>query len=275
VLTKAFSQVDQIVSDLALAIAEPTNYLITGRSGAGTLRYGDRLRAALSLHFDALGCKRFPYVPTGDAGAKITDLLQRALTDRNGPQRLLEKWTRERAITFDDGQPERYGLHLWLRSPYQRTEKLPHYELVLVGSSAFQTKEWWYTTRFVRIVRQEDYTAAQAVHQGVRVSANMGPKRTSRVWRGSFAIPITLRGFASQHKIGGEFADRLTIGALTLTTTRYVATPTAAELRREKDMDKHLSVVTYLDDVSDLTRLYESLEHAAELVLTALTKAAP
>jgi hypothetical protein len=119
----------------------------------------------------------------------------------------------------------------------------PTYSLTLVGSSAFESKDPWYIERIVPVAKETDYAAAQAVHRGLWVMANMGPKRTVRVWRGNVAVPIVLAGVASSEKVGDSLLDRLTVGALTLTSTRYIPAPEELDQVRERRPDLLLRLV--------------------------------
>ena len=227
IIVKSYSQVEQVVSDLSLALAEPKRYFGSADRGRNSLKYGARLDRALKMCYEAIGCKRNSFIPTGPSASAITEKLRTVLVHRKGPKKLLDEWTDGRRIKFDDGEPERYGIHLWLRRP-DPTAGAPTYSLTLVGSSAFESKEPWYIERNVPIDNETDYAAAQAVHRGLWVMGNMGPKRTVRVWRGNVAVPIVLAGVASSEKVGDSLLDRLTVGALTLTTTRCIPAPRRA-----------------------------------------------
>ena len=63
--------------------------------------------------------------------------------------------------------------------------------------------------------------------------ANMTPMRTTRIWRGSLAIPVVVHGTDSSKMVGEKLVDRVIVGALTLTSTKCVAKPTEEE--READ----------------------------------------
>jgi SIR2-like domain len=267
VLARSYSQVIQIIDDLALALLEPARYSTSRKHTSDDLRYGIRLRNAVEYCYETLGCSRRPYVPTGEAASKITDQLRQALSARNGPHQLLRKWASSHKMkNFPDGEPERYGLHLWLRA-LDKHVKSPTYSLFLIGSSTIENKDPWYSFRNVPITRPTDYAAAEAVFSGRKIVLNMGPRRTTRVWRGSLAIPIVLRGFGSTKTLRGELVDRITVGALTLTSTRYVADPSVEETKLDPSMTDNMSVIARLTP-EELVRLYDSLERAATALLS-------
>ena len=117
IIVKSYSQVEQVVSDLSLALAEPKRYLGSVSRGRTSLKYGARLDQALKTCYEAIGCKRNSFIPTGPSASIITEKLRTALYSRKGPKKLLDQWTDRRGIKFSDGEPERYGIHLWLRRP--------------------------------------------------------------------------------------------------------------------------------------------------------------
>jgi hypothetical protein len=262
IIVKSYSQIEQVVSDLSLALAEPKRYFDSASRGRASLKYGARLDQALKTCYEAIGCNRNSFIPTGPSARNITEKLRTALASRKGPKKLLDEWTARRGIKFPDGEPERYGIHLWLRRPDSTGE--PTYSLTLVGSSVFESKEPWYIERTVPVGSETDYAAAQAVHRGLWVMANMGPRRTVRVWRANVAVPIVLTGVASAAEVGGYLLDRLTVGALTLTTTRYIPAP--EELAADPSMHENSSVITHLD-AEALNELLARLVWAANKVL--------
>jgi hypothetical protein len=117
IIVKSYSQVEQVVSDLSLALVEPERYFGSAGRGRNSLKYGARLDQALKTCYEAMGCKRNSFIPTGPSASTITEKLRTALASRKGPKKLLDEWTADHGIKFADGEPERYGIHLWLRRP--------------------------------------------------------------------------------------------------------------------------------------------------------------
>lgn len=259
ILLKSRSQVDQVLSDLALASAEPKFYLRAPRGGKnGSLYYGHRADRAIKLCYEAIGCFRAPYVPSGDAATKITDTLRAALTRRGGPQAILRKTAERLGVQYAFGQ-ENFGLHLWLRR-LDRDAECPTYSLALVGSSAYEARDSWFARRNISIVQNTPYAAAQAVFEGNYVATNLNESANGGVWRGVVAIPIEIVGTTSPSQIGGQPLDRITVGALTLDSDHFVEE--SAAVRADPELAKRLGVISKLgrDDTLALRKaLYETV----------------
>ena len=259
VLVKSYSQVEQVISDLALAVGEPKRYSPKGMRGK-ELRYGDRIWLALRLCYEAVGCSRPPYIPIGEAASAITERLRTALVGSGGPKELLDTWSSRYGVRELQGEEENYGLHLWLRRWEHESKAVP-YQLALIGSSSFESKEPWYIKRILPITENTEYAAVEAVYTGVRVASNVSADRHSRVWRGNVAVPIVLYGTSSTAEVHSEALDRVTVGVITLTSTRYVR----EELNRGIDR-KQVGILGNLDS-RELDQLVSSMYRAALNVL--------
>ncbi|MDG4669370.1 SIR2 family protein [Mycobacterium sp. 236(2023)] len=254
ILLKSFSQVNQVVADMSLALRYPDLYKSRPSGGRPSLRYGNRYKSAISTAYGWLGLDRPPYVPVGDASAEITERLRAGLS----PIRTyLRRVARGHGLSYPRGAEENFQLCLWLRR-LDAVSHGPTYSLELIGSSTFQNREPWAMRREVPISSDSPYAAAQAVFDGLPITTNLDGSRNSGLWRGVIAVPITVGGFAVDGEESGQMLDQLTIGALTLDSTHY-ADGTDAEANEE--MSRRLGVLSYLDENETdalLTKIYQA-----------------
>jgi hypothetical protein len=218
ILLKSYSQLSQIVSDLALAIEQPQRYS-EAASEEDSLVYGVRFRRDLSVLYENLGCNTAPFVPTGPAAEEITQKLRAALV---APREFLQEKTREYATTLMEDEEEHFQLCLWLRQHHAASNR-PNYSLELLGSSTFYSYDPWATRCNVDIKYNSTYAAAQSVYRGITVSTNLEPQNNAGIWKGVLAIPIHLGQSTITKPLGGDALDQLTFGALTIDSTRFVA----------------------------------------------------
>jgi SIR2-like domain len=218
ILLRSYSQLNQVVSDLGLAITEPDLYS-TDAPEEQSLIYGIRFERSLSALYDRIGCNKEPFIPTGEAAGQITQRLRDALA---APQAFLDEKNREYATALIPEEEEHFQLCLWLRRQ-DRANSPPSYSLELVGSSTFQSYEPWALQCNVDIKYNSTYAAAQAVYRGITVSTNLEPQNNAGIWKGVLAIPIRLGGSNITTVLGGDALDQLTVGALTIDSTRFVA----------------------------------------------------
>lgn len=261
IFLKSYSQLNQVISDLALASVEPDRYL-TNTDAPDSLTYGSRLTRALNECYAAIGCSPTDWVPSGKAGVAFNDRLFKALSIDGGPFDVLKRMSQlYRATKLGGPDGENFGLSLWLRTRDQLTAK-ESYSLCMVGTSAFTHREEWSMRREIPISEDTPFAAAQAVFQGSRQVANVIPSPTSRMWRGVVAAPVLLVASGSDKSINGEPADILTIGAVTLNSTHLV---TDVEDGEEPDPDE-FSIIKRLK-AAHYDELIASLQKAAEFVL--------
>jgi hypothetical protein len=218
ILLRSYSQLNQVVSDLGLAIVEPDLYS-THAPEEQSLIYGIRFERSLSALYDRIGCDKEPFIPTGEAAGQITQRLRSALA---APRAFLDEKIREYATAAISEEEEHFQLCLWLRRP-DRANNQPSYSLELVGSSTFHSYEPWALQCNVDIKYNSTYAAAQAVYRGITVSTNLEPQNNAGIWKGVLAIPIRLGGSNVTTVLGGDALDQLTVGALTIDSTRFVA----------------------------------------------------
>lgn len=220
VLLKSYGQVAQVLSDLALACADP-EYL---GGSTSTLQYGSRLRAALQQMYRSLGASPPDFELSTAAARNLTDNLRRALEGEGGILELLREISVEYRVAEETGAGnERFGLHLWLRTTsVADTSSEPEYGLRLMGSSTFEARDQWFLRRQCLVGRDSPYASAQAVYRSRDLKANLSPSANSRIWQGVVAVPVVLAGSASRVSVRGELLDQLTVGAITLDSTRPV-----------------------------------------------------
>ena len=260
IILKSFSQVNQVVADLALALQYPELYKSRPTGGRTSLRYGNRYKSAILACYGWLGCDRAPYVPVGDVSAGITGRLGAALSPiRNFLRRLAKGY----GLTYAKGDEENFQLCLWLR----RLDAMSHgptYSLELMGSSTFQNREPWAMRRKVPISSDSPYASAQAVFNGLPITTNLDGSKNSGLWRGVLAVPITLGGFASPGEEANQPLDQLTVGALTLDSTYYVD---GSEAEADSEIGQRLGVLSYLDEKGTAELLTKVYRASAEVLL--------
>jgi len=264
VFLKSYSQLNQVLSDLSLAIVEPQRYRSRPTDGSKSLVYGNRLVRALNDYYTRIACGPHQQVPAGDAARELNSRLYKALHAQQGPVAVLRKF----ALTIGGcklGGPdgENFALFLWLRCR-RRHASNPAYALNLVGTSVFTHRDGWWLKSDVAITRHAKIPAAQTVFLGTPIAVNTGSPAGPPNWQGIVASPLVIKSPGSRCIINGTPADTLTIGAVTLNSTHKVDKRTAA------DGDNYeLSVIARLDS-DQLNQLIESVERAAEVVLQEL-----
>ncbi|WP_197500987.1 SIR2 family protein [Mycobacterium sp. E3251] len=259
VILKSFSQVNQVVADLALAVKYPEQYKSRPPGRAPSLRYGVRYKAAIKACYGWLDCDRSPYVPVDDVSAAITSRLSAALAPI---QRFLRRLAKSYGVVYEAGDQENFQLCLWLRR-LDLASQAPTYALELLGSSTFQNREPWAMKRDVPISSDSPYAAAQAVFNGLPITTNLDQHKNSGLWHGVLAVPITVGGFTSREMVAGRPLDQLTVGALTLDSTYYVD---GSEAAAGSDVARRLGVLSRLGE-QHTNELLSLLYSAASAVL--------
>jgi hypothetical protein len=258
IFLKSYSQLNQVIADLALASVEPERYLAAD-DPAESLVYGHRLGRALRDCYTAIGCAESDWAPVGQAAVDFNERLHQALSIPGGPLDVLGRMSSLYRTTKLGGlDGENFGLSLWLRTRDEVAAK-ETYSLCMVGTSAYTHREEWSMRREIPISADTEFTAAQAVFQGSRQAANVVPSPSSRMWCGVVAAPVVLVASGSDKNIHGEPADILTIGAITLNSTHLVTDDDDAE-PEDFSIIKKLKATHY-------DELIASLQKAAEFVL--------
>ncbi|MEU0791746.1 SIR2 family protein [Amycolatopsis sp. NPDC005961] len=259
IFLKSYSQLNQAISDLSLAVLEPARYRPEYEVG-DSLVYSRRFARALDDCYTSVGCEPRAEIPAGQAAEELTTRLHAALSISGGPLDVLRKLSKEygdHKLGGNDG--ENFGLFLWLRSrPLENG--LRRYTINLVGTSVYTHREEWSLRHHVSIDRGSDFAAAQAVFTGTLQASNLSPSPIAQIWRGILAAPILLSGVGSDVMIGDAPADVLTVGAITLNST-YIIKANGEDVAPE-----HLSLISKLDS-ERYNYLLGSLQQAAQHVM--------
>lgn len=221
IMLKTYSQVIQLVSDLALAIAAPERYRVSGSRKPTNLRYGVRMRTALRQVYDCFGAAgpagKFDSEKLGD----ISRTLHREVGAPDGPAGIIRK--KGRKYTGRVWPEESVALFVWLRDIRDLTRgNRGSFALRLIVSSAYHHWEQWSYLRVEPVAGDSVYAPVQAVFQGQPSATNLRPVDASGPWRGAYAIPLRLGGYGSKLEVEQEPLDQLLVGAVALNTTAYV-----------------------------------------------------
>jgi hypothetical protein len=265
VFLRSYSQLNQAISDLGLALVEPDRYKARPRDGSPSLVYGKRLARALDNCYASIGCPKARQVPTGAAAQDLNNRLYDALHSRRGPVQSLRQVAKRLGDFAIGGQNgENLALFLWLRSHHRAVTKAP-YALNLVGTSAYLHREEWSVRRELDITRDSKMAAVQAVFRGTPLAVNVDPSPTSPIWQGIVAVPIVMESAGSNRTLDRVPVDQLTIGAITLNSTRKV-TLTPGETPGSTVNGSKPSVITELD-AEQMNDLLESVRRCAATVV--------
>jgi hypothetical protein len=223
IFMKSYSQLNQVVSDLSLAIVEP-RYRARRVAKARSLVYGHRILRVIDTSYQRIGCAPGEEVPVGPTAETLNARLHLALHDRRkGPLAVLKKVGRAQGggHLFGGVDGENFALSLWLRCRRSGSRDAK-YAINLVGTSAFTHREGWSVRPAEEIRRDSQLSAAQAIFRGAMIVSNAESVPASPIWRGIVASPIVLEGMSSDQKIGKKAADVLTVGAITLNSNRVI-----------------------------------------------------
>ncbi|MGW3962724.1 SIR2 family protein [Amycolatopsis sp. NPDC005003] len=259
IFLKSYSQLNQVIADLALAVLEPRRYRIDMKSN-DSLVYSRRLAKALDNCYASIGCPPDVHVPSGGVAEDLTTRLHQALEIEDGPLEVLRDLGRQyNDHPLGGATGENFGLFLWLRS--RDLEGGRHrYILNLVGTSVYAHREDWSLRHHVKIDRNSEFAAAQAVFTGNLQATNLTPAPIGQIWRGILAAPILMSGIGSERTIGSDPVDVVTVGAITLNSTFVIKT------NGERVPQDDLSLISKLDSVRQI-RLLDSLRRAAQYVI--------
>jgi hypothetical protein len=210
VFLKSYSQLVQVVSDLALASIEPGNYRRRPPHGAPTTRYGKRFSSALSAAYTGIGCTTRKDLPDQVAADNLSENLFKALHGPSGPAAVIKKIKRRLArqgFSEDSESSEHFGLFLWLRTR-EHASVPAKYSIHLIGSSVYSHREHWSLECAEVISPSSKFLASQTMYHGTSQMSNLSPDVATDVWRGAFATPITLPsdGFTGSSNLTGQCA---------------------------------------------------------------------
>ncbi|HSV64547.1 MAG TPA: SIR2 family protein [Mycobacteriales bacterium] len=235
---KSFGQIPQVLRELPLAMSDPDGYRLDAPDSS--LRYGHRLVRTLTQAYRDAGAQPGEPCPTSVRADELRQRLSEALEAEDGPLGLIGRWREELAgeslarrggLDRDFLAGERFALFLWLRaSADSGPEDAEPYAINLIGCSAYSHPEGWSFSKCVPISPLSEFPAAKALFYGVQRLENMEDMRRSPLWRAMLATPVTVGASANQW-------DVLTIGAVTLNTSRSFVEPAALEQAIEKKQD--------------------------------------
>lgn len=266
IFLKSYSQLVQVVSELALASIEPENYRRRPLNGAPTTRYGKRFSRALSNAYTNIGCPARRDLPDQIQADNLSENLYNALHGPAGPVAVIKTIRRRlvrQGLLADSEGAEHFGLFLWLRT--REHASLPaKYSIHLVGSSVYSHREHWSLERAEVISPLSKFLASQAIYRGTSQMTNLSPSMATNVWNGAFATPITIYGFGSAATLPGfpgSYLDQLTVGAVTLNTTKPVVMPA----------DGPLSILARLSEIDELGSVADAMQRVVAEILFAET----
>lgn len=262
IFLESYSQLNQAISDLGLAIVEADRYQPVGEGTAGELVYGNRLAKALDDCYARIGCPGAEQVPLGSAAEALHDKLYAALRAPDGPATVLRQLAERHG---DHPNGENMALFLWLRCR-QYHERKTNYALNLVATSAYVHREAWSIRWWDQpIIRESEIVAVNAIFLGTNLASNLNAPRGGKVWRGIMACPIVMDSTASKKSINGVPLDTVTVGAITLNSTHYVNKEDLPQNGRSQHED-HSAVIAL--DAHETELVYTSIAQAAKSVLS-------
>lgn len=214
VLLKSYGQVNQVLSDLALASALPEQYSSKVSPSSDRLPYGYRLTRALGGIYRNIGYKPLVGIPQNRTQSEALSRKFRAACAK--PMNFLKD--EMRAATGATASDEHFGFFFWLRVPGGKSYA-GKYEIKLICSSAYHHWEEWSGQNIQTISPLSSYTPALALYWGQPVVHNITSGSRGR-WRGSLAFPLV----ATSHyaMLGSYPLDTLQVGAIAVNTTGVI-----------------------------------------------------
>lgn len=211
-MLKSYGQLIQVVSDLALDLAEP--------EAGGDTRYGVRFQRALRDAYKSLGCSLKSGHPKSSGGAEqLSRRMREASTAHGGPIWLLNEFRRKYA--GECASQEQFGVFLWLRALGGSIVQA-RYEARLIAASTYVHWEGWSAEILEPIAAESRYSPSTALYYGRPTSRNI-PAGTRGVWRGTFAAPLIQYGAVSTAQTPeGSWLDQLSLGAVAINSTKSI-----------------------------------------------------
>lgn len=273
IFMKSYSQLNQVLSDLSLAIVEPDKYQPEESGPRSLLVYGNRLKKALNSSYVKIGCRNpDQQIPLAHDGEELHNKLYGALHSSDGPVTVLRALTKDIG-DYRIGEPdgENFALFLWLRCRPTRAPKAS-YALNLVATSAYIHREAWSIKWWEQpIMRESQVVAVNAIFMGTKMITNLATNLDTvpgtRIWRGIMACPIVMTGTSSSKRVNGVPLDTVTIGTITLNSTHYVNKYDPNLPRNGKNRHHENSAIIALD-AGQTDLLFESVTLAAAKLFT-------
>lgn len=214
--TRTYAQVAQVVSEAALAAAQPKKY----NKNRGTLWYDRRYQKALKQVYKSVGANLRTGIIPSERAISLGWHLHKLFTQSKGPVELLRKY-RNRRVPRDIADSEEFAAFLWLDDLSMRPGGTQG--LRLITSSAYVHWESWSSYRVDRVSESSHMAATKARYSGKMSTANIPHiERDSMSWRGAWALPLMLEGFSSETTVFGTPLDLLQLGVVSINTTKAV-----------------------------------------------------
>lgn len=254
VLLKSYSQLTQLISELGLAVAEPSLYRRNAPRDQ-SLHYGVRFKEALFAAYTAVGAHGRTGELNTDKALSLSRKLHQSFHSSSGLKSILANY--QKKYSSVTAQDENFGIFLWLRSLDAPPDK--KYSLRLVGTSVYTHFEAWSARREEAITGNSNYAAVHAIFEGgVRVE-NLEPSRNGGTWRAAVAVPVVVTESRSSALIGGDPLDSLTIGAITLDSNKPI--------EPSEPGSTNVSVISQLEP-HEFQQIVDALDRLAGAVLT-------
>lgn len=217
IFLKSYGQQIQLVSEATLAILEPDLYLNESDSKV-SLRYGYRLQRALNTCYASIGCVEGFDAPTGENAQVLSDSLYAELTaSRENSINDIFQQVRDRLINANDideltqyrasqesFMSEKFGLFLWLRATRDDGFPAAHYQLKLVGSSAYMHREAeWSLDRVADVSPISRFTCGRAAFSGRPEVEDIAYGQDWKLWHSIRAVPYSFY-LPDQPSVGGS-----------------------------------------------------------------------
>jgi hypothetical protein len=269
IFLKSYSQLNQVLADLSLALVEPDRYELDDSPTTDSLTYENRLTKALDGCYARIGAPGPGQpAPLDQAAVDLHDKLYAALRAPEGPVEVLRRLAGKYG-SHEIGEPggENFALFLWLKCR-QNGDRKANYALNLIATSAYVHREMWSIRWWEQpIVRESKIVAVNAVFLGMNVATNLTLPEEMKIWRGIMACPIVMNSTASSKRIKGSPLDTVTVGAITLNSTHHVnkRDPNISSSgRNSHELDSAIMALNSKE--TDL--VYKSITQAASSVLT-------
>ena len=261
IIAKSYSQLNQMISDLGLAVHFPEEYNLNERESVESLVYGRRFDRVLSRCHSALGCSQTNIFTTEVHARRLTDNLISVL---DSVKSILQRHEGN-VLAVHGSVAEEFQICLWLRRPDAASGK-ETYALDLLGSSSSLNVAPWVLQSDIAISRDSPYAASQAVYRGIPVANNIGIGRNTGIIKGVFAVPLRL-SILGPERSEGLMLDEIIVGAVTIDSNRYVSGEFADSGKPVPDAER--GIISYLEK-EDTLELIDVLTSKTQRFLSSL-----
>ncbi|GAA4739624.1 hypothetical protein GCM10023350_24990 [Nocardioides endophyticus] len=214
ILLKTHAQPTQVISEMALAAAEPDRYT---HSAPDSLVYGLRLQRALEGLYEGLHVDQATGRVDEDRALRYSKYLSEGLHAPGGPVELINDTRELVADQVMSEEEEQFSAYLWLRHiPRPSARRIT---LGLIASSTYVHWLPWNGNRVAHVWAGTPYNVGKALFGGTHTLRN---QTEPGAWRGFIAVPLIINGAESESQVNGQALDRLMVGAISLDTTGAV-----------------------------------------------------